>query len=79
MRTKVFTIMCCAAVVGLTALSAPVTAQHKTAKACRDEWRANKTAMLASGKTEKAYVAECSFGVSDERAPRGSLGAIGGR
>jgi hypothetical protein len=35
--------------------------------------------MLTSGKTERAYVPECAFGVSDERASRGSLGAIGGR
>ena len=79
MRTKVFTIACCAVVVGLTALSALVTAQQKTAKACRDEWIANRAAIQASGKTEKAYMAECTFGVSRERAPRGSLGAIGGR
>jgi hypothetical protein len=26
--------------------------------------------MLTSGKTERAYVPECAFGVSDERASR---------
>ncbi len=46
--------------LSLLAVSAPALAQQKTAKACRDEWRANKPAMQASGKTEKAYVAECT-------------------
>lgn len=46
--------------LSLLAASAPALAQQKTAKACRDEWRANKAAMQASGKTEKAYVAECT-------------------
>jgi hypothetical protein len=34
-------------------------AQQKSAAACRAEWRANKAANQAAGKTEKAYVAEC--------------------
>ena len=36
----------------------PATGQ-KTAKECREEWRANKAANQASGVTEKAYVAQC--------------------
>lgn len=35
---------------------------QKTAKACRDEWRANKDANQAKGITEKAYVAQCRTG-----------------
>ncbi len=31
----------------------------KTAKACREEWRANKAANEANGISEKAYVAKC--------------------
>jgi len=34
----------------------------KTAKACRDEWRANKDANQAKGITEKAYVTQCRAG-----------------
>lgn len=34
-------------------------ASAKTVKACRAEWQAQKAAMQAAGKTEKAYVAEC--------------------
>src|ERR1700689_1635198 len=34
-------------------------AGQKTAKACREEWRANKAANQANGVTEKAYVAQC--------------------
>ena len=40
-------------------ISAPIIAQQKSAKACAAEWRANKEANQAAGKTEKAYVAEC--------------------
>jgi hypothetical protein len=35
------------------------TSGQKTARACRDEWRANKAANQANGITEKAYVAQC--------------------
>jgi hypothetical protein len=50
--------------------AAPVTAAtqsasgQKTAKACRDEWRANKTANQANGVTEKAYVDQCRGGAA---------------
>jgi hypothetical protein len=37
-------------------------AEQKSAAACRAEWRANKAANQAAGKTEKAYVAECRRG-----------------
>jgi hypothetical protein len=37
---------------------------QKTAKACRDEWRANKAANQASGVTESAYVAQCRGGAA---------------
>ncbi len=38
------------------------TAGQKTAKECREEWRANKPANQASGVTEKAYVDQCRAG-----------------
>ena len=79
MRMNAVMIACCATVVAVSALFGPAMAQQKTVKACRDQWGANRAAMLAIGKTEKAYVAECAFGVTDERTPHGSLGAIGGR
>jgi hypothetical protein len=45
--------------------AAPQTATgQKTAKACRDEWRANKAANQANGVTEKAYVDQCRGGAS---------------
>ena len=40
------------------------TTGQKTAKECRDEWRANKTANQASGITEKAYIAQCRGGIT---------------
>jgi hypothetical protein len=46
-----------------TAAAAPAAAQ-KTAKACRDEWRANKADNQAKGVTEKAYVTQCRAGTA---------------
>jgi hypothetical protein len=43
--------------VSLAIASTPASA--KTIKACQKEWQADKVAMKAAGKTEKAYVAEC--------------------
>src|SRR6202035_2974396 len=51
-----------AALVGFMACSGPALAQQKTAKACQDEWRANKDANQAAGITEKAYVDKCRAG-----------------
>src|SRR6476661_6287343 len=45
-----------------TAAPTPAAAGQKTAKACRDEWRANKDANQAKGITEKAYVTQCRAG-----------------
>jgi hypothetical protein len=44
--------------------SAPGTAAagQKSAKACQDEWRANKAGYQAGGVTEKAYVDKCRAG-----------------
>ena len=46
-----------------TAAAAPA-ATEKTAKACRDEWRANKADNQAKGITEKAYVTQCRAGTA---------------
>ena len=54
----------CAAIIAGSALSAPAFAQEKTAKACADEWRANKAANQDKGITEKAYVAKCKGGAT---------------
>ncbi len=52
----------CGMVLGAISLSPSAFAQHKSAAACVAEWRANKAANQAAGKTEKAYVAECRRG-----------------
>lgn len=57
MRTGFFAAIATAMFVSLAISSAPASA--KTIKACQKEWQADKAAMQAAGKTEKAYVAEC--------------------
>ena len=42
--------------------TAPAATGQKTAKACIEEWRANKAANEAKGVTQKAYVADCRTG-----------------
>ena len=54
----------CFVVFGMLALSPLAIAQQKTAKACQEEWRANKAANQANGVTEKAYVAQCRGGAA---------------
>lgn len=44
-------------VASLAVSVAPASA--KTVKECRSEWQAQKAAMQAAHKTEKAYIAEC--------------------
>ena len=50
------------ALFGLVASPMDAVAQQKTAKACREEWRANRTANQADGITERVYVARCRSG-----------------
>jgi hypothetical protein len=57
---------------GLLTHSFSAVAQPKTAKACREEWRANKAALQASGKSEKTYVAECRAGAAPAPQPSSS-------
>jgi hypothetical protein len=46
---------------------AATTGGQKTAKDCREEWRANKAANQANGVTEKAYVAQCRGGAAPDQ------------
>ena len=61
---KVVLISTGAVIAGLFAWSLPALAQEKTAKACTEEWRADKANFQAKGVTEKAYVAQCQAGVA---------------
>ena len=67
MRMQIFTALATATLVSLALASAPASA--KTAKACQKEWQADKAAMQAAGKTEKAYVAECRGTTATAAAP----------
>jgi hypothetical protein len=57
MRIRIVAALATATLASLALASAPASA--KTVKQCQTEWRADKVAMQAAGKTEKVYVAEC--------------------
>jgi hypothetical protein len=63
MRKKLV-ISACSAIFALVAFSSESMAQQKTAKACAEEWRADKANNQAKGITEKAYVATCRGGAA---------------
>jgi hypothetical protein len=67
MRNSIAILAGCAA-FGLVAASSPTWAQAKTAKACTEEWRADKANFQAKGITEKAYVAQCRAGATTATA-----------
>jgi hypothetical protein len=56
-KTGFFAATAATMLVSLAIASTPASA--KTIKACQKEWQADKVAMKAAGKTEKAFVAEC--------------------
>jgi hypothetical protein len=58
MRRQIAAILC-SVILGFMASPALAIAQQKTAKACLEEWRANKATNQANGVTGKAYVAQC--------------------
>jgi hypothetical protein len=53
---------------GFVVPSALAVGQQKSAKACLQEWRANKAAKEANGITQKAFLAQCRAGGAPERA-----------
>src|SRR5262245_22873630 len=53
-----FTATICATFVGLLALAQSAAAEP-TASQCNADWAANKASIQASGKTKRAFVAEC--------------------
>jgi hypothetical protein len=63
MRTQIAAVMS-SAILGFMVSSSLAVAQQRTAKACQEEWRANKAANQANGVTEKAYVARCRGGTT---------------
>jgi hypothetical protein len=65
---KPLSILACTLVIGFGALSTHTAAQAKTAKACAEEWRADKAGFQAKGITEKAYVSDCRAGTSSAPA-----------
>jgi len=60
---KTFSAAVSLAILGLF-ISSTVFAQTKTAKVCKEEWKANKADNQAKGITEKAYVTQCRAGTA---------------
>ena len=71
MRRQIAAALCVAA-LGVIALSSAslAIAQQKTAKACAEEWQADKTTNQANGVTERAYAARCRAGSSKAAGDR---------
>jgi hypothetical protein len=76
MKTQIFAAIATTMLVSLAVSSAPASA--KTAKDCQKEWRADKAAMQAAHKTEKAYVAECKTAANPATPPAAKEGSGGG-
>jgi hypothetical protein len=68
-----FTLAASAALVAFLASTPLVMAEQKTTRQCRDEWNANKTAMAATGKTQRVFVAECRGVPLAERTARAAV------
>ena len=65
---KQLLISVCSAIFAFVAFSPEAVAQQKTAKACAEEWRADKANNQAKGITEKAYVTACRSGTAPTAA-----------
>ena len=65
---KPLSMLACTIVIGFGIMSSHAWAQAKTAKACTEEWRADKAGFQAKGITEKAYVADCRAGTTSAPA-----------
>lgn len=63
---------------GVALLPTASLAQQKTAKACQQEWRANKADFQAKGISEKAYVAQCRAGNSSNQSASPAAANSGG-
>ena len=61
-RSSPLSLLCAITLASMVMLSSPAWTQQKTSKQCNDEWAANKTAIQASGKKKKDFIAECRAG-----------------
>jgi hypothetical protein len=56
------------AVIALSLMFIPSPSSAKTAKACEEEWRANKATIQANGAKKKDFIAECRAGAAPRAA-----------
>jgi len=59
MNRRSISAVCGSVIFSVIAFSATPSMAQKTAKACEEEWKANKAANQAAKITEKAYVEKC--------------------
>ena len=59
MNRRSISIVCVSVILSIIAFSVTPSMAQKTAKACEEEWKANKAANQAAKITEKAYVEKC--------------------
>ena len=72
---KSLVLIICLVATGSLAFSGPVGAQQKTAKACKEEWQANKAANQAAKITEKSYVEKCRSAAAKPEAEKTPMAA----
>jgi hypothetical protein len=68
MKTHARLIISSAVIAGFAFLSC-APARAETAKACEEQWKANKASIQASGKHKKDFIAECRGGPAAATAP----------
>jgi hypothetical protein len=70
-------LICCAAMLGLAVTINPSMAQ-KTAKACEEEWKANKADIQAKGTKKEDFISECrGQGSSAATSPKSAPATAG--
>jgi hypothetical protein len=59
MKNHTRLIVCSTVIVGFAFLSFTTSTAQQTAKACEEQWKANKASIQASGKKKIEFISEC--------------------
>jgi hypothetical protein len=69
MKTHARLVICAAAISGFSFLFFTPALALQTAKACEEQWKANKASIQASGKHKKEFMSECRGAPATAAAP----------